>query len=302
LLPERRIPGVLSEMPDRYEFGANWASFVERSYSHARREAAGTSLLDFLGVPNLRGLSFLDIGSGSGLHSLAAHDAGASPILSFDFDEMAVRTTARLREVAGAPADWRVERGDVLDDTYIERLGAWDIVYAWGVLHHTGSMWRAVANAAKRVAPGGRFFVALYSSNVAVPSAEFWLEVKRRYNAAGPAGRRWLEWWYLWRFGLGKNPLRLPLLIRQIRGKGDERGMSYMTDVRDWLGGWPMEYADDQEVVDFLEERHGFQLARIATGDACTQFLFHNAGSPGRKTVARDLAARRGCAAPPPLR
>jgi 2-polyprenyl-6-hydroxyphenyl methylase/3-demethylubiquinone-9 3-methyltransferase len=93
--------------------------------------------------------------------------------------------------------------------------------------------------------------------------------------------------------------LRLPLLIKQIRGKWAERGMSYMTDVKDWLGGWPMEYADDQEVVDFLEERHGFQLARIATGDACTQFLFHNAGAPGRKTVVRDLARRPGARAAP---
>lgn len=280
-------------MNERYEFGANWADFVDRSYSEEHRRIAGIDLLGFLGVPDLGGLSFLDIGSGSGLHSLAAHDAGAGPIHSFDFDPASVRATARLRALAGAPADWRVEQGDVLDTAYLEGLGTWDVVYAWGVLHHTGAMWRAVANAAQRVAPGGRFFIALYSANVATPSAAFWLDVKRRYNAAGPLGRRRLEWWYLWRFGLGRNPLRLSRLLAEIYGKRRQRGMSYMTDVRDWLGGWPMEYADDQETVDFLENGHGFELTRIAAGEACTQFLFRNCGAPGRKTVAKDLAALR---------
>lgn len=277
-------------MQQRYEFGANWAAFVERSYSQERRDAARTRLLGFLGLDDLDGRSFLDIGCGSGLHSLAAHDAGAGPLLSFDYDELSVRTSAHLRKLAGAPPDWRVERGDVLDDTYLAGLPQWDIVYAWGVLHHTGAMWRAVGNAAGRVAPGGLFFLALYSSNVASPSTEFWLDVKRRYNAAGAFGRRRLEAWYIWRFGLGRN---LPLLLKQIRDKAKQRGMSYMTDVRDWLGGWPMEYADDQEVTDLLEGKHGFELVRVATGEACTEFLFRNTRIAGRKTRVTELAARQ---------
>lgn len=278
-------------MPERYEFGANWASFIERHYSDARRKAAGARLLEFLGVPDLHGRTFVDIGSGSGLHSLAAHDAGARRIHSFDFDERAVQTTARLRELANSPAGWTVERGDVLDEAYMAKLGTWDIVYSWGVLHHTGGMWRAVQNAAKCVAPGGSFFIALYSANVAVPSPEFWLDVKRRYNAADAAGRRRMEYWYVWRFGMGGNPLRLPLLLKQVIDKKKQRGMSYMTDVRDWLGGWPMEYADDQEVVDFLEEREGFELMKVTTGEACTEFLFRSVQDLGKKTLLKDLVA-----------
>jgi len=264
-------------MSERYGFGANWAAFVERNYSDARRRAARASLVGFLGLSDLSGRSFLDVGSGSGLHSLAAHDAGAAPIHSFDFDEASVRTTARLRDLAGSPPDWIVEQGDVLDEAYLGRLPAWDIVYAWGVLHHTGAMWQAIGNVAKRVGPGGLLFLALYSANVASPSAEFWLEVKRRYNATDALWRRRMEYWYLWRFGLGRNPLRLPYLLKQVYDKKKKRGMSYMTDVRDWLGGWPMEYADDQEVVDLLEQKHGFELAKISTGEACTEFLFRKA-------------------------
>ncbi|MDX8466847.1 class I SAM-dependent methyltransferase [Mesorhizobium sp. VK23B] len=237
-------------------------------------------LLSFLGKESLEGMDFLDIGSGSGLHSLAAFDAKAKRIHSFDFDPLSVRTTAKLRQLAGDPPNWIVERGDVLDVDYLQRLGTWSLVYSWGVLHHTGAMWQAIENAAHKVAPGGLFFIALYSSNVVKPSAEFWLDVKRRYNAASPGKRRWMEYWYIWRFGLGRNPLQLPQLLKQIYDKKKGRGMSYMTDVRDWLGGWPMEFADDQAVVDFLKERFDFELVRMSTGEACTEFLFQSPNNP----------------------
>jgi SAM-dependent methyltransferase len=261
-------------MSDRYEFGKNWASFIDANFSADRRNISKQRLLNFLKRRDLQNLSFLDIGSGSGLHSMAAYDAGAARIHSFDYDEISVQTTTRLKSIAGSPANWTVERGSVLDVDYMRNLGLWDIVYSWGVLHHTGAMWLALDNAAGRVAPNGLFFIAIYSSNVASPSTKFWLDVKKRYNLAGEAGKRRMELWYLWRFGLNRNPLRLPLLIKQIYDKKKQRGMSYMTDVRDWLGGWPMEYADDQEVVDTLKEKHNFSLVNISTGEACTEFLF----------------------------
>ncbi|MDX8520163.1 class I SAM-dependent methyltransferase [Mesorhizobium dulcispinae] len=269
-----------NSLSERYEFGANWAAFIDRHYSPERRRTSADKLLSFLGKESLEGIDFLDIGSGSGLHSLAAFDAKAKRIHSFDFDPLSVRTTAKLRQLAGDPPNWIVERGDVLDVDYLQRLGTWSLVYSWGVLHHTGAMWQAIENAAHKVAPGGLFFIALYSSNVVKPSAEFWLDVKRRYNAAGPSKRRWMEYWYIWRFGLGRNPRYLPQLLRQIYQKKKGRGMSYMTDVRDWLGGWPMEFADDQAVVDFLKERFDFELVRMSTGEACTEFLFQSPNNP----------------------
>ncbi|TIQ40734.1 MAG: class I SAM-dependent methyltransferase [Mesorhizobium sp.] len=268
---------------DRYEFGANWASFVDNHYSAERRRMATDKLLSFLGKTSLEGMDFLDIGSGSGLHSLAAFDAKADRIHSFDLDPLSVTTTGKLRHLAGDPPNWTVERGNVLDAVYLETLGTWSLVYSWGVLHHTGAMWQAVENAARRVAPGGLFFIALYSSNVVKPSAEFWLDVKRRYNASSPRRRRWMEYWYIWRFDLGRNPLQLPQLVKRIHEKKKGRGMSYMTDIRDWLGGWPMEFADDQAVIDFLKERFDFELVRISTGEACTEFLFQSTSGPPSK-------------------
>lgn len=278
-------------MSERFGFGANWLSFVEQDFDRGRRLEARRRLLNFLEVGDLAGQRFLDIGSGSGLHSLAAFDAGAKDIHSFDYDELSVAATRKLAEVAGAPATWRIEQGDVLDAAYVKSLGTWDIVYSWGVLHHTGDMWRAVTNAASCVRPGGRFFIALYSSDVVSPSAEFWLDVKQRYNRAGDAERRRMERWYIWRFGIGGNPARIPGLVRQVLGRRRERGMSYMTDVRDWLGGWPMQFAGDQETVDFLEQEHGFQLRKIVRGEANTEFLFENVGTAGKKTMLSSVRA-----------
>src|SRR3954462_1115459 len=102
-------------MSERYGFGKNWASFIDANFSAERRAIAKQRLLDFLRKRDLQNLSFLDIGSGSGLHSMAAFDAGAARIHSFDYDEMSVRTTAHLKALTGLPSNWTVERGDVLD-------------------------------------------------------------------------------------------------------------------------------------------------------------------------------------------
>jgi 2-polyprenyl-6-hydroxyphenyl methylase/3-demethylubiquinone-9 3-methyltransferase len=146
-------------MSERYDFGKNWASFIDANFSVDRRNIAKQRLLDFLKRQDLKDLSFLDIGSGSGLHSMAAYDAGASRIHSFDYDEVSVQTTARLKAIVGEPSNWAVARGDVLNLDYLRDLGLWDIVYSWGVLHHTGAMWNAIDNAAGRVAPNGLFFI-----------------------------------------------------------------------------------------------------------------------------------------------
>ena len=107
-----------------------------------------------LGTSDLAGRTFLDIGCGSGLFSLAALQLGAK-VHSFDYDPDAVATTRQLRDRYAPDSDWRVEQGSVLDSSLISRLGQFDIVYSWGVLHHTGALWEALDAACRLVAPGG---------------------------------------------------------------------------------------------------------------------------------------------------
>jgi 2-polyprenyl-6-hydroxyphenyl methylase/3-demethylubiquinone-9 3-methyltransferase len=183
-------------MPDtqqRFEFGKNWHRFVRRNFTRERCEIAKAHILRFAGRDSMQGVDFLDIGCGSGLHSLAAFEAGASRVLSFDYDPNSVAACNIVRAKAGNPPNWRVERGDVLDLEYVARLGKWQFVYSWGVLHHTGSVWQAIRNAEATVAEGGTFYLALYSSDVAPPEVQdFWLQKNR--NTTGAAASKRAAW------------------------------------------------------------------------------------------------------------
>jgi len=256
----------------RYEFGKNWTRFVKENANRERTEIAKKHLLAFIKRDDLKGLDFLDIGCGSGIHSLGAYEAGTGKLHSFDYDADSVHATNLIRGQAGQPGNWTVERGDILSDEYVASLGKWNFVYSWGVLHHTGDVWRAIDNAAKTVADGGLFYIALYSEDVQT-DPDFWLRIKQEYNKASPARRRRMEWWYVWVYVMKRNPLRLPYVFWRIARHQLTRGMSFFADIRDWLGGWPMQFTRDAEVIKFLEDR-GFVQTNIKTGEACTEFLF----------------------------
>src|SRR6266581_6146197 len=169
----RNRPGSGGPSDVRFQFGKNWARFLSVLDSERIAEAE-SSLTGMLEAPDLRGRSFLDVGSGSGLFSLAAKRLGARRVHSFDYDADSVACTRELkRRFYANDADWTIEQGSVLDALYLQSLGTFDIVYSWGVLHHTGDMWRALGNAAALVGVGGRLFIALY-------------------NDQGSTSRRWL--------------------------------------------------------------------------------------------------------------
>lgn len=261
----------------RYEFGENWQRFLKHGLTDDAIASARTALLSFLERPSLQGSTFLDIGSGSGLHSYCAFLAGAQRIVSFDYDPNSVEATRSMWRRAGSPAHWTLARGSVLDESFMATLGTFDIVYAWGVLHHTGDLWAAFQRAAACVSPGGRFFVALYDRDAyQKPSPEYWLDLKQRYNRASPARRRAMEAWYIVRFVVPKRPKNMVAFARRILDGKRGRGMSMYTDVRDWLGGWPMEFSTTTEVKEHAR-RHGLTAAKVRTGEGCAEYLFERA-------------------------
>jgi len=258
---------------ERFGFGANWARFL-RHLDDQRIEDAERSLREMLGLPSLQGLRFLDAGSGSGLFSLAARRLGAT-VHSFDFDPQSVACTRALRQRYAAQrttdfdeTTWRIEEGSVLDPQYLGGLGSFDIVYSWGLLHHTGDQWTAMDNVSRLVRPGGRLFISIYNDQGA--ASRFWTAVKRLYNS-GPVAR-WLliavyTPWIIW----------LRWAWRKLRGRPlAERGMSMWFDMLDWLGGYPFEVAKPEAVFRFLHAR-GFELRDMITlagGSGCNQYVF----------------------------
>lgn len=276
----------------RFEFGKNWARFLD-VVNDDRLDEAKRSLADMLGVDRLDGRSVLDVGSGSGLFSLASVQLGARRVHSFDFDPDSVACTRALKlRFSPESAHWTIERGSALDAEYLAQLGQWDLVYSWGVLHHTGAMWEALANACSRVAAGGTLFIAIYNDQ-GVPS-QWWRQVKRIYNS-GAFGRAAVCGAYFPYFaltGLGADLVNRRNPIQRYREYKRLRGMSIIRDWVDWLGGLPFEVARPEEVFEFCMSR-GFQLIRLKTCGGrlgCNEFVF-------RKVLEGGPAGQGG---PPP--
>ena len=261
----------------RFEFGENWMRFLE-SVGADQIALAQDALGDMLNMKTLLGKRFLDIGSGSGLSSLAARRLGAE-VHSFDYDPRSVACTEELkrRYMPGDPM-WRIEAGSVLDHQYLGQLPKFDIVYSWGVLHHTGSLWSALANAAALVDVGGTLFVALYNDNGR--RSVVWKVIKRGYcNASRPLRLVLAVLACMWLWG--------PTTLRDVRngqpgktwrsyGQLNGRGMSPWRDVVDWVGGYPFEVSKSDDVVRFCRNR-GFELERCVPcigGDGCNEFVF----------------------------
>jgi 2-polyprenyl-6-hydroxyphenyl methylase/3-demethylubiquinone-9 3-methyltransferase len=263
---------------ERFEFGRNWARFLA-VLDDERIARAEESLKQMLEVENLEGKSFLDIGCGSGLFSLAARRLGAR-VHSFDYDPQSVACATELRR-RYFPDDerWMIEEGSALDSDYLRRLGAFDVVYSWGVLHHTGQMWQALDNAQLPVAAGGKLFIAIY--NDTGTQSTRWKWIKRTYNELPGFLRTPFavatiapsEFKSALRSLVTMRPLEY---IRSWTRYDQKRGMNRWRDIIDWVGGYPYEVARPEEIFDFYRAR-GFTLTRIKCGGVglgCNEFVF----------------------------
>lgn len=263
---------------ERFQFGENWARFLS-TLDESRIALAEQSLKTMLGLNSLEGLRFIDVGSGSGLFSLAARRLGAE-VLSFDFDPQSVQCAVALRSryFPDDPA-WTIQEGSVLDATFIDSLGQFDIVYSWGVLHHTGSMWKALDLVTRLVQPRGQLFIAIYNDQGYI--SRYWTKIKKLY-CSGPMGRWfvkaiWIPYFVLPPLLLDLVKLRDPTRI--YREYKRERGMSKVHDWYDWLGGYPFEVAKPEQIFNFYKNK-GFELQELITcggGLGCNQFVFRRA-------------------------
>lgn len=263
----------------RFTFGKNWIRFL-RLVNEDRIAEAERSLRENLEVSDLRGRTFLDMGCGSGLFSLAARRLGAT-VRSFDYDPQSVQSTEALK-ARYAPGDsgWVISAGSALDEAFLRSLGTFDVVYSWGVLHHTGAMWKALELALIPLGRPGKLSIAIYNHQLLW--SDFYRLVKRAYVAAPRAGKAILVGGYA-ATQVGKGLLRDLITLRDPRARYREkirqRGMSMWHDWIDWIGGYPFETARPEEIFAFYRSR-GLVLERLKTcgrGQGCNEYVFQAA-------------------------
>lgn len=257
---------------NRFEFGKNWSHFLS-SLNDSRINIATDSLYAYLG--DIRNKTFVDVGSGSGLFSLAARKLGAT-VFSFDYDPTSLACTRELKN-RYFPNDnqWKIEEGSVLDLAYLKKLGQYAIVYSWGVLHHTGKMWEALENIDMLVSKGGCMFIALYNDQQ--KKSRYWWRIKKLYNSSN-IGRFIVLSMYIPIWGVRAvfaGIIKYGNPFGQFTHYRKRRGMSLFHDWIDWLGGFPFEVASPEAVVDFYLAK-GYTLRKIKTTNSsgCNQFVF----------------------------
>lgn len=266
-------------LKERFKFGENWWRFLSL-LNEERIAEAERSLKKMLDVETLEGKTFLDVGSGSGLFSLAARRLGAR-VHSFDYDPQSVACTLELRRrYFPGDEEWKIEEGSALDPDYLKSLETFDVVYSWGVLHHTGAMWQALENVHSLVASGGKLFIAIYN-DMGSRSAR-WKWIKRTYNGLP----RFLRPPFAF---LTIVPNEIKSIVRSMvtlrpaeyirswtQYERGNRGMSRWRDIVDWVGGYPYEFTRPEDIFDFYHQR-GFTLAKLKCGGVglgCNEFVF----------------------------
>ncbi len=260
----------------RFGFGKNWSNFL-KGLNESRINEAVESLKKYLRVETLVGKTFLDVGSGSGLFSLAAHRLGAS-VKSFDYDQDSVACTKHLRDMYAPNSSWEVFQGSILDVDQLKKLGHFDIVYSWGVLHHTGDMYSAFENAQSLVSETGTLFISIYNDQGG--ASRRWTWIKKKYNESGWVVRKLLEIYTLfrqWMITFAKDFLSTGNPFKSWQNyQNNNRGMSAYYDLIDWVGGYPFEVAKPEEVFSFFQDK-GFKLTYLKTcagGLGCNEFVF----------------------------
>ena len=245
----------------RFEFGKNWQSF-SNYIDHHVIQTAQSSLEDLFNTNNLRGKTFLDVDCGSGLFSLAAYNMGAN-VVSFDFDTDSVECAKEIRRLyASEDSNWVIQQGSILDESYLSGLNKFDIVYSWGVIHHTGDLWKAFSNLIELVSSDGIVCVAIYNDQGT--KSKVWNLVKNFYNKTP----KFVRPCFALSTFIGMNffsflyhifKFKMIFYLKNIKNYRSNRGMNLYNDWVDWIGGYPFQVASVAVVKEFLID-NGFEV------------------------------------------
>tara|TARA_Y100001978_G_scaffold159054_1_gene144831 strand:- start:6950 stop:7783 length:834 start_codon:yes stop_codon:yes gene_type:complete len=263
----------------RYKFGNNWKEFIEKNLNDISINQAIISTKKVLEESqiDLKNKTVIDIGSGSGLFSLVALELGAKFVLSFDYDPDSVNCTKKLLSIRKFDnRRYKCLEGSILNDSFISTLGQFDLVYSWGVLHHTGKIYKALENSSKLVKKDGLIFISLYQKTIL---DFFWVIEKKIFNLSSKLVQLYIFKTYIFIIKLAYF-LKGKSLKKVIKNYSSNRGMNFYNDAYDWLGGYPYQGIDTKECIKFYSNL-GFENILLkkrskffSFSSGCNEFIF----------------------------
>lgn len=152
---------VVADLPPRTR---EWFEEVERF-----RYAVEPFIFSLAQFPRHRGKSVLEVGVGAGTDHLQWARAGCV-CTGVDLTDAAVETTRERLRIYGFQSDLR--RIDA--ETLPFDAASFDVVYSWGVIHHSAHPERIVAEIHRVLKPGGLFLGMMYGRH-SVIALRFWL-------------------------------------------------------------------------------------------------------------------------------
>lgn len=250
-----------------FNFGENWSEYSKNSLDNQKFDEALNSLEKLINKNKIKNSRFLDIGCGSGIFAIAASKLGAINVVGIDISKESINTSLQNKKRFASKNKIQFFHKSVFDKEILD-LNKFDIVYSWGVLHHTGNMLKAIEISSKLVEKKGLFVIALYNKHW---SSFSWKLIKRIYNFSPKLIRTFMVGIFFGIIALAKF-----LVTRKNPFAKKKRGMTFYYDLVDWLGGYPYEYASKSEIKSFVE-KEGFKLvkynsAEVPTG--CNEFVF----------------------------
>jgi len=251
---------------NHFDFGKNWQAYSKNALNATKLDASKADLERLVGLDKIKGKTFLDIGSGSGIHAIAAKTLGAEKVIGFDISAESIQAAQGNANRFNNQGNITFYRHSILSDAY-KKFGTFDIVYSWGVLHHTGDMWRAIHNSMDLVNKNGLFVIAIYNKHWSSPA---WRFIKYIYNVVPKLIKKVMIFFFYWIILVAKFLVTFKNPFRK------KRGMNFYYDVIDWVGGYPYEYASKTEVENFFNINN-FTLIKylkpqVPTG--CGEFVF----------------------------
>ena len=260
---------------NRFEFGKNWIKYLD-DFNEIKLKNAEDSLKNMLDIETLAGKSFLDVGCGSAIFSLAAKNLGAN-VVSTDYDPHSVVCANSLKnKFYKDDISWTIIEGSAINKDFMNSLGQFDIVYSWGVLHHTGEMWNALNYIDHNVKEQGKLFISLYNDQGFM--SKIWKFIKKLYVKT-PRFLRFIIVFpcliALW----GPITLRDFLKLKPFaswKNYNKQRGMAAYSDLLDWVGGYPFEVASPDKIFHFYKQKNYSlkNLITISGGHGCNQYVF----------------------------